>query len=77
MYRIRQVCRLQMHTGQACGSTLSSTSGVVESPRNYSESLNCSWSIVASPNMVIELNIETFNLKESGLCMSDSLTVSR
>ncbi|XP_071814821.1 uncharacterized protein [Apostichopus japonicus] len=68
----------QLVCGQACGSTLTSVSGIINSPGypiRYPDSLTCSWQIEASIHEVIELTIGTFNLAVSEDCASDSLTV--
>ncbi|XP_071814852.1 uncharacterized protein [Apostichopus japonicus] len=69
---------IQLVNGQSCGSTLSSTSGVIESPgfsMGNPYTSKCSWQIEASISSVVELTIEYFDLAVSESCADDSLTV--
>ncbi|PIK35087.1 putative cubilin [Apostichopus japonicus] len=72
------MCSFLLTTGQSCGSTLSSTSGVIEWPgfsMGNPYTSKCSWQIEASISSVVELTIEYFDLAVSESCANDSLTV--
>ncbi|KAJ8042183.1 Low-density lipoprotein receptor-related protein 4 [Holothuria leucospilota] len=65
---------------QNCGSSFGEATGEVVSPGfpgNYPANLNCSWTIEASQDLdvVVELTIEQFEVEYSESCLNDSLMV--
>lgn len=61
-----------------CGGYLTGIGGEITSlnyPNNYSNLMDCEWVISVEPSMIINLQIQEFDLEQSSNCMYDSLQV--
>lgn len=57
-----------------CGGTLSEPTGTLTSPGHpniYPHGVNCSWTIQASPGLVVRLTFHTFSIESNANCRYD------